>query len=120
MIDAVLDLAGRKSASITAFPRRSEIYSTEAIEQAEIALDGVFAAPDFSAPANDQPQSNVVQLAESPKQRFARALVIKAAMERGDNILVEDARWFGGYEQMPEYKSQVGMFADFGSEWLNA
>jgi putative transposase len=120
MADAIRDLHIQKSANITAFPRRSETYSTEAIEQAEIALDGVFAAPEFAAPANDQAASNVVQLAESPKQRFARALVIKAAMERGENILVEDARWFGGYEQMPEYKSQVGMFADFGSEWLNA
>ncbi len=120
MADAIRDLHIQKSANVTAFPRRSEEYEGGALEHVQNALEGMFEAPAIAAPANDAAPTNVVKLAESPKQRFARALALKAAVERGENVLVEDARWFGGYEQSPEYKSQVGMFADFGSEWLNA
>lgn len=120
MVDAVLDLAGRKSASITAFPRRSETHSTTAIEQAEIALDGIFDAPELMAAANDQPTSNVVALPETQKQRFARAMAVKDALAMGGLVDAEQVRWFGNYETTAEFKSLASLFEEHGREWLNA
>jgi putative transposase len=120
MIDAVLDLAGRKSASITAFPRRSETYSTGAIEQAEIALDGQFEKFSNADQITLDAPTNVVRLSETPKQRFSRAMAVKQALAMGGVIDAEQVRWFGNYETTAEYKSHVSLFEEHGREWLNA
>jgi putative transposase len=120
MADAIRQLHIQKSANITAFPRSVEEYSEGATAQAEMALDGVFTPPEFVAPANDHPQSNVVKLGESPKQRFARALLVKDAMARGEDVDAEQARWLGKYEETPEFKSHASLVEENGREWLNA
>ncbi len=120
MIDAVLDLAGRKSASVTAFPRRSETHSTGAIEQAEIALEGGFEQPFEAAPTTNRKPTNVVALPETPKQRFARAMAVKEALAMGGLVDAEQVRWFGNYETTAEFKTFVSLFEEHGREWLNA
>lgn len=119
MIDAVLDMAGRKSAAIVAFPTRKEAYANDAIEQAGMAMDGVPATPN-DTPALMPPPSNVVALPETAKVRFARALAIQDAAAAGFEPSFEDARWLGGYENSAEYKTHAYLVGEHGREWLNA
>jgi putative transposase len=119
MADAIRDLHIQKSKNITAFPRRTETYSTDAIEQAEIALEGGFEAPSTPQQTH-QPASNVVALPETPKQRFARAMAVKEALAMGGLVDAEQVRWFGNYETTAEFKTFVSLFEEHGREWLNA
>jgi putative transposase len=123
MADAIRDLHIRKSANITAFPRRSEEYSYGAVEHAEIALqldypEGIHHS--VGLPANDQPSTNVVTLPETQKQRFARAMAVKDALALGGLVDAEQVRWFGNYETTAEFKTFASLFEEHGREWLNA
>ncbi len=118
MIDAVLDLAGRKSASITAFPRGSETHSNEALEQAQIAIEGGADAPRTETPVSAP--SNIHRLPETAKQRFTRALAIRDALHAGEDVDAEDARWLGAYETTAECKTHEHFVSEHGREWLKA
>eukprot|EP00913_Durusdinium_trenchii_P005085 g4731.t1 len=65
-------------------------------------------------------ETNVVELPETAKQRFARARRIEKGIADGDAIDPSDAQWLGGYQTQPEYRSMLKMFEDFGAEWLEA
>lgn len=118
MVDAILDLAGRKSASITAFPRGSETHSNDALEQAEIAIESNSSIPETAAAA--PPRSNVHRLPETAKQRYARALAIQDALHAGETVDPEDVRWLGAYETTAECKTQAHFVSEHGREWLKA
>jgi transposase InsO family protein len=118
MVDAILDLAGRKSASITAFPRGSETHSNNALEQAEIAIESNSTIPEErpAAPA----RSTIHRLPETAKQRYSRALLIMDALHAGEDVDAEDARWLGAYETTAECKTQAHFVSEHGREWLKA
>lgn len=118
MVDAILDLAGRKSASITAFPRGSETHANNALEQAEIAIESNSSLPE--TPAAAPARSNVHRLPETAKQRYSRALLIMDALHAGEDVSAEDARWLGAYETTAECKTQAHFVSEHGREWLKA
>jgi hypothetical protein len=120
MIDAVLDLAGRKSAAVTAFPRPSEPHCTGALAQAAVATGGERPATSLPAISDDSSTSNVLALPETPKARFRRAMAIRDALAGGESPSAEDVRWLGGYETSAEFKSHASLLAEHGREWLNA
>lgn len=59
----------------------------------------------------------VVALPESPRQRYRRAMDVRAQVEAGTAVPA-DAMWLGGYEQSAEYRSHRQMHEDFGDAWL--
>ena len=131
MVDDVLALAESKlPQNLLAFPKRSEIHETEALAHAADAIDeGVStafdtpfeaASPAVQSPPSGAANSNVVILPETPKQRFQRAMALREAKAKGLVIGDDEARWLGSYETTAEFKSHEGMYADWGSEWLNA
>lgn len=131
MVDDVLALAESKlPQNLLAFPKRSEIHETEALAHAADAIDeGVStafdtpfeaASPAVQSPPSGAANSNVVTLPETPKQRFQRAMALREAKAKGLVIGDDEARWLGSYETTAEFKSHEGMYADWGSEWLNA
>lgn len=131
MIDDVLALAERKvPANLLTFPKRTEEHETDALAHAADAIEnGAYRAVNtpfeeastaVSNPPGGAASSNVVSLPETPKQRFSRAMALRDAKAKGLVIGDDDARWLGSYETTAEFKSHEGMYADWGSEWLNA
>lgn len=62
--------------------------------------------------------ANVVALPETKEQRFKRAKALENAIENGEDVDADKARWLGGYQTQPEYRSMQRMFEDFGPDWL--
>jgi transposase InsO family protein len=123
MAEKVLRLAAEKAGKVAAFPGRHEAHETAAMRAAGEALD--FGRPGAGTPTpGPSPQGggeeNVRRLPESAKQRFRRALAVRAALRAGEAVDGEAARWLGGYEQTAEFKAHASMLADFGEEWLKA
>ncbi len=117
MVDAVLDLGARKSASVTAFPKPVEGHSSRALEQ---AAEAMAMRAEESRPAMPRAATaNIVPMRETKQQRYRRALDIRARIDAGDAVSAEDARWLGGYEKDAEFKACAEMVLSFGSEWLN-
>lgn len=117
MINTLLDHAARETATVTAFPRPQEDHSSPGLAQAEAAMAA--RSEDVPAPRLTTPSSNIVALRETRQQRFRRALDLRARIDAGEEVSVEDARWLGGYEMDAEFKACAQMVADFGSEWLS-
>ncbi len=128
MVDRVLGRSRDENGSVTEFPRPATAYTTPALQAAETALqaDNANGAPiDPVSTAGDPPveggtSSVVVNLPETPKQRFARARALQAAIDRGEPVDPHEAKWLGGYEQTSEYRGHAAMEEDFGEDWMTS
>lgn len=136
MAEQVLRHARDKVGNVAAFPHRAEPHQTDDLFEAEIAAEAERRAPAEMTEAQQRLQEQlrdelagtlddkVVELPPSPertrKQNFKRATEIREAMDRGEQVPPEDARWLGSYETTPEYRSMAAMVADFGRDWLEA
>ena len=138
----VLDLRHRRAAeqdsNLVAFPPRSEIHSTPALEAgadvvamrkggapasrplseqearilAEIEAEAADAAP--SLPANVRPLRDH----ETPQQRYRRWLGLHERIEAGEPVTTEEAAFYGGFASSSEKRALDGMYAEFGEAAL--
>ncbi|CAM5764612.1 DNA-binding protein [Bosea minatitlanensis] len=130
--------AAAASGNLVAFPPRSEIHSTPALEAGiEVAamrrgeapepsplseaaaamhreIQAEAAAPQPAMPANVE----VLHPVETPGLRFKRALALEEALERGEPLETADALWLGSYRASAEYLGRKAMFEDFGEAAL--
>jgi hypothetical protein len=81
------------------------------VEAAQAVIVAEFAAKR-AAPATD------TQTDEAPRERFRRALELERAVECGSAITDEQARWLHGYQRTPEYRTERGLWADFGDAYF--
>lgn len=131
--DAILGRAAAVANKVVAFPRPSDVHSTPQLAAARdvfaepvappIVLPAAAAAlqaeieADLAAPA--QPSNvQILRRGETPQIRFRRALALRERLERGEEIEIADARWLGGYEAGPEFRSFMDLYADFGEAAL--
>ncbi len=129
MIDGVLRTAAARSEGVIAFPQRSQPHSTPSLEEAAAARAEA-QHPEFTDEDREAHErrvaeieasadaANVVQLEETPRQRFARAKQLEVALGEGDDVDPQEVLWLGGYQQTPEYRAQSTMLEDFGPDWL--
>jgi transposase InsO family protein len=117
MVDWLNAGSRRNSASVTAFPQRSETYSNDALAAAGDATSDDFDVPVVAPETSPQlVQDNVLKLPETAKQRFTRAVRLEACVKHGDPVSTEEAMWLGSYQATAEYRSHQMMLEDFGPE----
>jgi transposase InsO family protein len=130
-VESVKRQADQNHGNVAAFPHRSEPHVTGDLYAAEIAAETERRAPVELTEAQKQRHEklkaeieggggNVVALPETAKQRFKRAMEIREALERSEQVPPEEARWLGSYEGSAEYRSQSTMVDAFGKSWLEA
>jgi putative transposase len=136
VLDHRLAQAAAQAGNLVAFPPRSEIHSTPALESGrDIAAmrrgDAPAVAPLSDAAAarhrelleeaaKPAAQAKVTPLRqqETPRQRFRRALDIEAAIAAGDAVETADAVWLGSYQTSAEYRGEKALREDFGEAAL--
>ncbi len=121
--DHVLRDGMRGAGKIAAFPQRSELHSTPALEGAAEAA-GSAPAPASARPREVEgrpaailkrfPPRPAAAPKERPEQRFRRALELMERISGRQPVAVEDADWLEGYRTSPEYRAQKMMFDQFG------
>lgn len=106
------------------FPPASETHTTPALDEAARAAR----LPSDPPPARSQAERErhlalVEELKAAPpprderaekRARIERALEIERRLDAGDPVDADDARWFRGYRDHPEFTTQKQMLADFG------
>lgn len=63
--------------------------------------------------------SNVTRLPETSKERYRRALEIRAAVDAGLPGDIADGVWLARYEASAEFRAQAKIHADFGEAYLS-
>ncbi|WNJ89134.1 transposase [Bosea sp. 685] len=128
-----LALAAEKSSNLVAFPQRSEIHTTPALDAGlEIAAmrrgDAPIAAPLSDAAAKvhrelleapaiaarSDGKVTALRQSETPRQRFRKAMAIEAAIAAGEPVATEQALWLGSYQTSGEYRSERDFHTEFG------
>lgn len=101
-------------------PRRTETYTTPALEAASEALASP--APDQVVVDNSLAvlagPARIVVLPETKEQRFKRALALEADQQAGIRISIDDERWLLGYQPTAECRSMRAFYQDFGEAAL--
>lgn len=120
--DALLREGERRAGGVVAFPHRSEPHSTPALRAAAEAM--VRGTPVPAAPAPDLAARRAAVLgdptqipappAETPRDRFKRALDLEAALRAGRAVDPADEAWLQIYQQQPQYLAQKMVFEEFG------
>ncbi len=132
VLEARLKDAAAAAGNLVAFPPRSEIHSTPALDAGlEIAairrgehltpprLDPVAQAQIEADLAPPEPSTvTPLRLSETPHQRFRRARQLEATLAEGGELQTDDAIWLGGYRKTAEYHAHSTIEADFGEAAL--
>lgn len=136
VLDHRLAQAAAASGNLVAFPPRSEIHSTPALDAGlEIAAmrrgEAPAAAPlsaaeekahaAMKAEADLPPRDRKVtplRQQETARQRFRRALDLEAAIAAGEPVPADQAVWLGSYQTTAEYRSERTMREEFGEAAL--
>ena len=131
VVSDILRSRAEEAGKLVILPRPSDSHQTEALIQSGIAARAG-ETPRASEPTSDQLQkqqelanelrkpAEVVSLAETPRQRFNRALELEERLAAGGQIDPADADWLSSYQTLPEYKAYKSMFEDFGPTFLEA
>jgi putative transposase len=130
MVEPVLDLKRRKAQALydnivewpkTEVPQRSGAITSviDAIHELENPSFEKLFERASQRTANDSPDSNVVKLPATGRQRFARALELQRALKAGVEIDPADAVWLGGYITGAEFKSFADMAGDFANDQVS-
>jgi putative transposase len=104
----------KDAGGLVEFPKREEPHTTAALDAARTAADG----GDLAAVHSDATLALHAQLTaesaapavvplrkqESQFDRWARARAFEDAIERGEELSVDDVLWLGGYREGPEYR----------------
>ncbi|MGY5789090.1 transposase len=136
LIDKALEVAARDIPNVVSLPKRQEVHTTPQIaaaldaanasdgttdrEQA-IAFDARMTELMASVEADLAPApatSNVQPLRSeaTPAQRFRAALEIEQALAEGLQVETRKAAWYGSYRESTEYKTQRGIWEEFGDQ----
>lgn len=120
-----------EAGKLVALPQASEPYTSDALEQAAIAVR-MDQAPQPRPLTEDEqarltaleaelPTAEVVPLPLPPKDtretRFSRALQLEG---QTTPLTEEDRRWLAVYQTQPEYRAMRTMYEDFGDAVLTA
>lgn len=132
VLEARLKDAAAATGNLVAFPPRSEIYTTPALDAGlEIAAlrrgDAPQPAPlsDAAAQIHQEmmaaaiqpvPERKVTPLRqqETARQRFRRAQAIEASIASGEPVDTADAVWLGSYQTSAEYRAERSIHEEFG------
>lgn len=136
VLDGRLALASESNGNLVAFPPRTEIHTTPALDTAsEVAALRRGEAPAV-APLSELAAARHRELLEeaatpaaptkvtplrqqeTPRQRFRRALDIEAAIKAGDPVETADAVWLGSYQTSAEYRAEKALREEFGEAAL--
>lgn len=137
VLDNRMAAAAASSSNLVAFPPRSEIHTTPALDagleiaamrrgdvpasrpldQAEAAIMAELEAAPIVVAAQ---ASNVRALRdhETSQQRYRRWLALHERLEAREPISADEAAFYGGYAQSSEKKALDGMFEEFGEAAL--
>lgn len=136
VLDHRLAQAALQAGNLVAFPPRSQIHSTPALDAgAEVAAMRRGDAPRAAAQTPEQlrvqaeieadlagtqvpPVVTPLRREETPAQRFRRAQEIEARLSEGAAVANADALWLGGYQASAEYRAQRMIAEDFGEAAL--
>lgn len=133
LVDSVL-AASTGTINLVSFPKPADEYSTPALDAARdaVRLESDHAVQPVSLGGNAasthaalvaemaSPGPDVVQLPESPRQRFRRALELEARLDTGKPLGSEEARWLAGYQRTAEYRGERMTYEDFGGSLYGA
>jgi transposase InsO family protein len=127
VLDHRMAEAAARAGNLVAFPPRSEIHSTPALEVgAELAALRRGEAP-VAAPLSDAAAARHRELLEeaassatpakvtplrqqeTPRQRYRRALDIEAAIAGSEPVETADAVWLGSYQTSAEYRAEKAL-----------
>lgn len=123
--DALRRQGERRSGTLVAFPRPTQVHDTDALAAAADAaapapaspLGGRAAALHGAMLKVADPRDNAVtRLPETREQRFRRALDIEARRAAGQPVRDEDLLWLGGYREGSEYRAMRALVDEFGAE----
>jgi putative transposase len=132
VLEGRLKDAAATAGNLVAFPPRSEIHTTPALdaglEIAAIRRGDRFAAPTLDPVALAQVEADLappepstvtpLRVSETPHQRFRRARQLEARLADGGELPTDDAIWLGGYRKTAEYLAHATIEADFGEAAL--
>lgn len=100
-------------------PQPTTPYETPMLSEAAIAArTGDAPTPKQPTPADmaaraalaedmAKRQAAVTKLPETPRQRYARWMGVDAAIQAGQDVPEKDRKWWGTYQQTPEFSAQV-------------
>lgn len=130
MIDSVLRVADKDSASLIAFPNPTETHTTPELEAARETLkvsSGPFVleAREFTDDEARMHEEIVTDLSTERRKRvapsddpelsrFRYALDLIGAMRRDKHVPSDELRWLTDYQTTPEYLGLMGMYEEFG------
>lgn len=125
-IDAALRVAAANASNVAPFPKRTETYTTPALDAAADALAPPAPPVPMDAAVSRHHDALVAELAspkvavlpESPKQKFSRMWKAQERMEAGEALPPDEARELLLYVTTSEYRVHKDMFEDFGPAWL--
>ena len=138
VLESRLAASALESSNLVAFPPRSEIHTTPALDVGlEIAAmrrgDAPVAKPfgeaearlmaeleaEQARPETPRP-SNVLTLRdhETAQQRYQRWLVLHAQLEAGEPITPDQAAFYGGFASSSEKRGLDGLYEEFGEAAL--
>lgn len=117
--EAVLAHRIAQSAKLAALPKRTETYSTPALEGAAAAAQAQDAAPAADmTEAKEQARAKLAaapapvhQLPETPSQRDRRWVAMRARVQAGQALSEEERRFYEGYQNTPEWRAYRHMEA---------
>lgn len=136
VLDHRLAASALQAGNLVAFPPRSEIHTTPALNAGlEIAAlrrgEAPVAAPLSDAAAQVHRELQAEALApirdrkvtplrqqETARQRFRRALDLETAIAAGEPVPADQAVWLGSYQTTAEYRSERTMREEFGEAAL--
>ena len=111
--------AATKAGKLSRLPQPTTPHETPMLKEAGIAARAGDAptpreptAADLAARATlaedmARAKAQVSKLPESPKQRYARWLVVDAAIQAGEAVSEKDRKWRDSYRQTPEFSAQA-------------
>jgi len=137
VLEGQFALAAAQAGNLVAFPPRSEIHTTPALDAgievaamrrgdmpeskplsaadarilAEIEAE---AAGPVARPSNVRPLRD----RETPQQRYRRWLGLHERLEAGQPITPDEASFYGGFANSPDKRALDGMYAEFGEAAL--
>jgi hypothetical protein len=127
IVQTVINYRKAQAENIVDLPKRSEQYTTPALEQAGIAAaTRKGSSPDRLSEVSEEQRAElardmaaehvapVVELRDTAQQRYARAYELEHRLERSELVQAPDRRWLEGYKQTSEYGAMKDFFEDFG------
>ena len=118
--DALARQAAADAGKLVQFPKPETTHSTDALAAARDAERGVRPRPlPVEAARTHERLKTEAKVPvqpireESDRDRFKRAMLLRAAIDAGRPVDAKEAVWLGRYQESPEFKSLLAMSEDF-------